>query len=360
MAYDEPTSITYDVSYDNKLNTIFKSSGTVLTSGFTSRANDEQPAVPFGVDREFTLFTFDHLSLLISSKDVEGYFNFAGLTLQDRALNSISIGSSDFPNQIWIDPVAPVVVVSGITASGVTTSTPSSGIVVSGLVNLEFAVTETFNAITSGLVYYSGVIEGSGFTATFGTSSGLWNTLQQEETTSPSNTFDFDYEINTMDLYNGEYKITISALDFVGNPTEFVFTFVVANELEFTGISFNSGLDPLTTPLTEFSMVFNIPVTMSGISINSGLNNILRFEMNSTVANDNTSSFTQNNIVFVGIDPSNNKVLKFTLPVSPSFNIAKPYEVEVKILVEENFSDFNQTVVVNGNEPTIITQVAAE
>jgi hypothetical protein len=369
VASNEPIVPVLNIPYDaDKTGYIFKSSGFVLTSGFTSttKANEDAGIKAASglveVDgSRYTTITYNHLIVPIGAQDTEeGYFNFGNIRFKDRADNSGVIQSSDFQNKVWIDPIPPVVSVSGITVSGVTTTDPSSGISVSGIIDLNFLITETFNNVTLGQVRYSGIIQASGINSTFGAglnaSSGLWSALQQGDTNT-DNELEFDYLIDTMNLYNGEYKIIIYALDYVGNETEFVFSFVVENELEFIGIIFNSGVDPLVTPLTEFSMVFNIPVTMSGVAAGATINNILRFEMNSTVDNDVTSSFTENNIIFVGIDPSNNKVLKFTLPTTISFSIAKPYEVEVKILLEEYFSDFNETVEVNGPQPVIKTDV---
>jgi hypothetical protein len=292
------------------------------------------------------------LGIRVNDTDKEGYFSFSGLSLRDRANNQTLISHTDFPNAVWIDPVAPVVSVSEIIVSGVTTATPSSGIVVSGLIDLEFNVVETTNDITSGLVYYSGVITGSGLPNGFPGvippsvfSSGLWNEVQSGTTTA--NDFTFRYQIQTEDLVNGEYLITIYSVDYAGNKSEFEFTFVVNNDLILLDVL--SIIVP-GSGLRTFEMVFNTYPVLSGLSAVDGvttLDNIIKFEMISVTTNT-TFTQTQTGITLTGYNGS--KII-FNLPEDIIFNIPSPYFIRVTILTNKdvNFADYSETKIVSGS-----------
>jgi hypothetical protein len=353
---DEPVSVSYSLDESqvtnatlNKFYTSGATSSGLLTSGSwtTNNANELRSVIGsgFSPDNRFTLFTYQHISPLIAPTDKEGYFAFENLRFLDRAGRHADISSTDFPNLVWVDPVAPVVTVSGITISGVTETTSDSGLTVSGVINLEFKIAETFNDITSGLAYYSGVLNGSGFEGPFPDNSGLWSIVQSGITDS-SNYFLFDYTIDTQELYNGEYVLTIYALDFVGNPTTFKYSFIVDNDVLLIGATTNN--DANSNLVTEFRLEFNIPVTMSGVSPTNTLSsNVIAFRLINTSESSNFNNLVTP-IVFTGVDPQNNKVLVFTIPATSTATIS-PFYLRVEILSSDKFADFRTTKEVSGN-----------
>jgi hypothetical protein len=268
----------------------------------------------------------------------EGYFNFGNITFKDRADKTSLIQSSDFINKVWIDPIPPVVTVSGITVSGVTTTDPTSGIVVSGIIDLEFLFTETYNDVTEGQVYYSGLLRGSGtanelFLGAAG--SGLWSTGQliNSGTSEADSTFLDLYEINTFDLINGEYVITIYAEDYVGNTTEIDFLFEVDNDLIMTSFNINYDDDSVSTKtVRSIEISFNSFVDTSGL-VNGISNGLIEFIMTS----GNTVIRHQDGFVVVKTSTPYTKTLLYTLPSDPVFRISGN-EFNFRVVVLENSS----------------------
>jgi hypothetical protein len=237
VAANEPVVFSY-----NDATSIFRSSGTLLTSG----ARETGVLNRVSVSNEFTTLTSDHIGVIVNKADVEGYFNFSGLKLIDRAGNeAVAINDTQFVNRVWIDPKAPTIEASGFTAvnpsegsgtvsaSGVLTGSGISFYHVSGKIVYSFDIAETLNDITSGLVKYrlelrqSGVTPfngGSGIHELVGTSSSL-------VVASGLGLYTLSGLLETNEYYNGLYLLTLFTEDLIGNKSEFRYFIFIENEL---------------------------------------------------------------------------------------------------------------------------------
>jgi hypothetical protein len=353
VASNEPIVPVLNIPYAaNKTGYVFKSSGFLLTSGFTSTTQADENA---GIKRasglvtvdgtNYTTITYNHIIVPIAVQDTEeGYFNFGNITFKDRADKTSLIQSSDFINKVWIDPIPPVVTVSGITVSGVTTTDPTSGIVVSGIIDLEFLFAETYNDVTEGQVYYSGVLRGSGIATELflGNGSGLWSTgeLINSGTSVVDSTFLDLYEINTFDLINGEYVITIYAEDYVGNTTEFEFLFEVDNDLTMTSFNINyDDQNAFTKTVRSIEISFNSFVDTSGLvnGISNGLIEFIMTSGNTVIRHQNGFDVLKTNPIITRGETLYSKTILFTLPNDPVFRISGN-EFNFRVVVLENSS----------------------
>jgi hypothetical protein len=268
---------------------------------------------------------------VVSSADVEGFFNFSGLSVLDRASNGVTINSEQFTNftDIWIDPIAPAITdsgfnntsffYSGVTGDPIPTTsvTPTSGVgathvyLVSGILDYNFDITESFNNITSGAVRLtinlkaSDALLGSGLKAGQINSGFLSSGLTSSDefyasglNTTPSTTitpnnsyemFNGNYHglesgINTLShgfdtsgLENGLYELRIDMHDYAGNQRVVSYYIYVINPLQYVEVNvanYNSGIlsvDFSTTVKVSGTLAVNdftvTIITKSGVQI---------------------------------------------------------------------------------------------
>jgi hypothetical protein len=234
VAANEPVIFSYD-----EATSIFRSSGTLLTSG----AKETGQLNRVFVSSQFTTLTSDHISVIVNKADVEGYFNFSGLKLIDRAGNeAVAINDTQFVNRVWIDPKAPTLETSGftfvqdsgsVTASGVLTGSGIPFYHVSGTIQYSFDIAETLNDITSGLIKYRLELRQSGVTP-FNGGSGIHDLLGTSsilEVASGLDVYTLSGLLVTNDYYNGLYLLTLFTEDLIGNKSEFRFFIFIENEL---------------------------------------------------------------------------------------------------------------------------------
>jgi hypothetical protein len=291
---NEPSKFVYNPGQTTG-NVIFKSSGVSNNEYFRSGltlCETGNTSCAVGSDQSgYSTSLFKALRPRVSSGDFEGFFNFAGLTVQDRANNSTTVNSSQFTNytNIWIDPIAPAITSSGfnntsIFYSGVTgdpipttSVTPTSGVgstqvyLVSGILDYNFDITESFNDITSGAVRLtinlrasnallgSGLKAGqinSGFLSSGLTSSdefyasGL-NTIPSA-TITPNNSYEMfngnyhglesgvntlSHGFDTSGLENGLYELRIDMHDYAGNQRVVSYYIYVINPLQYVEVN---------------------------------------------------------------------------------------------------------------------------
>jgi hypothetical protein len=293
---NEPVIYSYTAS--SSAGVIFESSGITadfttnraFSSGLTTSCGNPSDCRVF-VGSSYSTYLLNELRPTVASNDNEGFFNFSGLSVQDRAGNSTLINSDQFVGySIWIDPVAPRITTSGFENSTITYSgnqevsglstTPTSGVtpinlyLVSGVLNYNILMKETFNDITSGLVDWDVFLKpiaatsglkagqinaefvGSGFGASTPAASGILPVAL----TSTSNKFllnegshsgvtsglvRYDLGFDTFNLENGLYMLTVEMTDYAGNFGVQVYYIYVVNPLQYAEVlvsNYESGI----------------------------------------------------------------------------------------------------------------------
>jgi hypothetical protein len=308
---NEPVKYVYTAC----TNTTFFSSGistdhnavTALVSGLASIC--AAPNNQVSVGSRFSTYLLDEISPKIAANDKEGFFAFSGLRVEDRAGNHQTIASTMFDSTpIWIDPIAPLVTESGFTStnylysgveivSGVHTTT-TSGVgselvyLVSGILDYEFLIKETFNEITSGFVFYeiwpqnASFPSGSGLVT--GGTTGLGNNSSNPfRITGQYREFDSGFNvvtgvINTSQLENGLYSLNVKMTDYAGNIRTQIYYLYVVNPLQYVNVTVADYEEQV------LAMNFSTDIFSSGTFATSDLTvSIFRTSGNSTVSTQN-------------------------------------------------------------------------
>ena len=309
---NEPVIYDYSVS-----TSLFASSGIttefpdnqVFSSGKTTSCSSPVSDCEVSVGVDYSTYLLDQIRPTVASNDGEGFFNFSGLRVRDRANNGVQINSDQFTGfAIWIDPVAPRITTSGFESTTFTnsgnqvvsgiTATPTSGVapitihLVSGTLNYNVTMKETFNDITSGLVNWdvylkpvntyntasSGLIPGrinAGFVA-FGSganevASDQKNAVGVSSTSSKylmnsgthsgieSGLTNYEFGFNTDNLENGLYMLTVEMVDYAGNLGIQTYYIYVVNPLQFSEVlisNYDSGI---------LALSFSSTIKVSGV-----------------------------------------------------------------------------------------------
>jgi hypothetical protein len=252
------------------VNTILNSGHTNVNPGFSS------------TNTTYSTLTYDQLSVLIAPTDSEGYFNFSGLVVRDRAGNPTQIsytsGTGGF-NKLWVDPIAPSVTSSGFITNQFTSglvadgspATLQSGVLggipfyrTSGILEYDFNIFESMNDITSGAMQYTLTLVGSG-------AGGYTAGVGEFENRIGVHSGDLDGETQvtgtfvTSGVSNGLYLMTLRLEDYVGNVRTVQYYFHIENPIFYTDLDFVS--DPSDgSGLTEVTFVMEF----SNFVVNSG------------------------------------------------------------------------------------------
>ena len=224
--------------------------------------------------------------------------------------NTVTIGSVDFPGYpIWIDPVAPAITTSGFNSttflySGVevisgTQVLSSSGVgsievyVVSGVLDYNFTIQETFNQITSGLVDYTITLRSSDIASNSGLIAGITtNSLALDLAAKNANIYsgvsvssgfnDVIGSIDTSSIGNGLYRLRVEMTDYAGNIGIKDYYIYVANPLQLINLTIH---DHSTQTLSlNFS---NTIVTSGTFGVSDLTLSIFRSSGNSTISTQN-------------------------------------------------------------------------
>jgi len=342
---NEPVIYSYNVVFPGGT-VLFKSSGQVFHSGFTSQCGNTPPdstRCAVGVSGDYTTLAVNSIRPVVSANDIEGYFNFSGLTVRDRAGNPTLINSEQFVgfSGLWIDPIKPAITSSGfvnntviysgvaqeanIESSGVT---PTSGVgaltvyLVSGVLDYNVTIRESFNEITSGAVSYQVYLRptakfvNSGFTLVGEIPVGFFNSgfstqidsgsavssaigpnglllLESRNYIGESSGFsDFDHKLDTNSLENGMYELYFDLLDYAGNTNVVTYYINVENPLQYVDVTlFNEGSGIVS-------------LNFSNTIVQSGANSLLNtdFEMLITRSGGTTIS-TSTRLLLVQVNP---------------------------------------------------------
>jgi hypothetical protein len=314
--------VRYDYNNTTIAGGIFKSSGigtsaqnVVFQSGITS--NNPRPTAKDNnvtVNGSYATYLVSSIRPTVSPADSEGFFNFSGLTIVDRTgdttHNAVTVDSDDFAGyQIWIDPIAPAITTSGFNSttflySGVevisgTQALSASGVgsievyVVSGVLDYNFTIKETFNQITSGLVDYTITLRSSNIASTSGLITGITtdtaildlvaeNAAIYSGVTVTSGFNDVIGSIDTSSIGNGLYRLRVEMKDYAGNIGIKDFYIYVANPLQLINLTIH---DHSTQTLSlNFS---NTIVTSGTFGVSDLTLSIFRSSGNSTISTQN-------------------------------------------------------------------------
>jgi hypothetical protein len=276
--------VIYNYSAANTGAVIFKSSGISFNSGLTTNCNVSSVntfCFAGGSQSGYATYLYNAIQPTISPSDGEGLFSFVGLTIRDRAGNDVTVDSSDFTDySIWIDSIKPEITSSGFVNNNVIYSglsqdqdnvlssgvTPTSGVgslnvyVVSGILDYNVTITETFNEYTSGAVKFevsliptdkyvaSGLVSGaipSSFVhssprylrATDGSSAKLDDGKYIGEDSGVTN---IAFNLDTSGLENGAYELVFDLEDYAGNTNKVTYVLYINNPLQYIDLTIES------------------------------------------------------------------------------------------------------------------------
>jgi hypothetical protein len=270
-----------------------------MSSGFS-----EPNVAGSSTDSNFTTLTYDHLKVQVSNSDVEGWFGFNRVQIEDRATNTVEISYSSGAgsyNRVWIDPVAPVIQSSGfrtilltsgnepttdsgvITQSGVLNGTPIYRI--SGLLEYDFTTFERHNEITNGENQIRVTIKGSGVGSIPGGNSATVTlfdngSLLLRGSGATDGLYDYDNfntPHDTSKYSNGLYVMTVRLEDYVGNVREYQYFFLVENPLYYYNLSLETsqsgliGQSGVQLSSLDFVLDFSTTFKTSGFIETSGV-----------------------------------------------------------------------------------------
>jgi hypothetical protein len=298
--------VVYIYTADDLNEVIFKSSTQSFRSGLSAssdfdgvcrtgptNARVNTKCLTGGSQSNFSTYLFNAIQPTVSPGDIEGFFNFSGLIVRDRAGNDRLINSEQFGSYhsgLWIDPIAPQITSSGfvnntviysglaqednVYSSGITPTSGVSGFIiysVSGVLDYEFTIKENFNEITSGAVNYiislkpTNKFVNSGFSLVGQIPAGFFNSGLSTQinssnpvtvpvtNTSPAlrleaNSYiglssgfsDFAHKLDTNSLENGTYELIIFLEDYAGNVNLVTYYINVENPLQYIDLTIES------------------------------------------------------------------------------------------------------------------------
>jgi hypothetical protein len=330
---NEPVIYSYIADTGSPSQVIFEVSGVSFSSGFTtgcvSNTSTANSCKTGGSQSGYATYLYNAIQPTISPSDGEGLFSFVGLTIRDRAGNDVTVDSSDFTDySIWIDSIKPEITSSGFVNNNVIYSglsqdqdnvlssgvTPTSGVgslnvyVVSGVLDYNVTITETFNEYTSGAVKFevsliptnkyvaSGLVSGaipSSFVhssprylrATDGSSAKLDDGKYIGEDSGVTN---IAFNLDTSGLENGAYELVFDLEDYAGNTNKVTYVLYINNPLQF--------VDVTQVANNQLQLNFSTTVKLSGLFETSGFESGLRVLVKRTGTTIDTQIFSS--IVF--------------------------------------------------------------
>lgn len=324
---NEPVIYSYSAATGNSGQVIFKVSGVSFSSGFTTGCVSGQATAnsckTAGSQGGYATYLFNAIQPTISPSDGEGLFSFTGLTILDRAGNDVTVGSNDFTGySIWIDPIKPEITSSGFVNNNIIYSglsqdqdnvlssgvTPTSGVgdlnvyLVSGVLDYNITITETFNQYTSGAVKFEVTLiptdkyDGSGLVSGAIPSSFVHSSdkylraadgsarLDKVNFIGPdSGVTNVAFNLDTSGLENGTYELVFDLEDYAGNTNKVVYVLYINNPLQFVDVTQGAN--------NQLQLNFSTTVKLSGLFEASGFESGLRVLVKRTGTTIDTQIF---------------------------------------------------------------------
>ena len=304
-------------------------SGVSISSGFTQGCVSDTATANScktgGSQSGYATYLFNAIQPTISPSDGEGLFSFVGLTIKDRAGNDVTVDSSNFTDySIWIDSIKPEITSSGFVNNNIIYSglsqdqdnvlssgvTPTSGVgslnvyLVSGILDYNVTITETFNEYTSGAVKFevsliptdkyvgSGLVSGAIPSSFIHHNSNTY--LRAENGSSAilesgyflgpdSGVTNIGFNLDTSGLENGTYELVVDLLDYAGNTNKVVYVLYVNNPLQF--------IDVTQVANNLLRLNFSTTVKLSGLFETTGFESGLRVLVKRTGTTIDTQIF---------------------------------------------------------------------
>jgi hypothetical protein len=236
----------------------------------------------------------------------------------------LDLDSDDFTGySIWIDPIKPAITSSGFVNNNIIYSglsqdqdnvlssgvTPTSGVgslnvyVVSGVLDYNVTITETFNEYTSGAVKYevsliptdkyvaSGLVSGA-IPSSFvhdsdsylreanGSSALLESDVYNNATTGEK---ELEFNLDTSGLENGAYELVFDLEDYAGNTNKVTYVLYINNPLQF--------IDVTQVANNLLRLNFSTTVKLSGLFETTGFESGLRVLVKRTGTTIDTQIF---------------------------------------------------------------------